>query len=287
MPAEHIPSEVERQARVDEIYQAALTQHEKFKEVPAAVLKETISTALKEIDALESVAENNYTKIPMNATTAEDIKLIWVVPGPGSFDSARKEDRYKQYDWAEWMDHDRLTYGARLARAIAEQKSGETVRRTLGEIKKAKARTRELIEEYAPPIFYNGTKMENEVVADVAQRPGTIVPPNKVVLSAEEIATTADQVKKFNNADGALPPDAPEIAIVSHAPHLARIMRMINKYRPLPEGTQVRVFPLPTPAQGKREYAKIEVMGILYYAYLAPEQSATPEPYPAVIAGTK
>ena len=71
-----------------------------------------------------------------------------------------------------------------------------------------------------------------------------------------------------------------ELAIVSHAPQLARIVRMINRYKPFPEGTKIRLLPVPTPEGGKAEYALMETRGILYYTFLSPDRDTTKEPFP-------
>ena len=77
-----------------------------------------------------------------------------------------------------------------------------------------------------------------------------------------------------------------ELAIIAHAPHLVRILRIINKYRPFPNDTRVRLFPVPTQgADGKREYAMMEVSGTLYYSNVT--HNATMEPYPYEISSTR
>lgn len=57
-------------------------------------------------------------------------------------------------------------------------------------------------------------------------------------------------------------------------------MRMVNKYKPFPENTRIRLFPLPTPPEGKIEYAVMEIRGILYYTYLSPDKDAARNSYP-------
>ena len=277
--------EGENNPRIEDIYQGALRQHEAFRQISEDQMKAVIRQTISTIDQLEMIGERDKHDFRLSDEDAKKIAAIWVFSGPGTYDSPTKDDRYKDYAWAAGMDRVRLNYAARLARRITEAVRGEKFKaESLTDVPRAKQALKEAILHEGPYIIYNGTQLENAVVEDVLAREGTVIPQEKVEVIKENINTTVDQIKTFR-----LPPDIStqdrEIALVSHAPHLARVTHMLNRYQPFPETTGVRLFPLPTPAAGKTQYADMEIMGLLYYIYLSPGQDATEAPYPYLING--
>jgi hypothetical protein len=258
------------------LYEEALREHHEYKYFSQPKIKSLIAGTLSEIAVLEDVGEKEWSKIEMPTNIAKNIAVIWVVSGPGTYDQPTKDDVYNHLPWAKWMDRNRIDHACFLTRKVAEARSGEDFSSgPLSDIKQRKQRIKELIKQFGPNIIYNGTQFENDTVADVLTREGTIIPEEKVNIIGGDIKITLDQVKTLQlpclNEDE-------ELAIVSHAPQLARIMHMINKYQPFPNGTKVRLFPVPTPKSGKAEYAKMETLGLLRYVYL--DHEATEESYP-------
>ncbi|MBI2476182.1 MAG: hypothetical protein HYV67_02990 [Candidatus Taylorbacteria bacterium] len=256
----------------DELYQKALADHADYGSLPESEVKVLITEIAEEIKRLEEVGEKEKARIEMPAEMAKKIGAIWVNSGVGTYDTAIKEKErgvYKNLPWMEWADRARLNHAAILARKVAEARSGENFDRgSLASIKERKAKIKEMIEKFGPKIIYNGVELENDTVADVLSREGTIIPEDKVTIirgtTEQPIVNTLDTVKTLKLPQG-FEADQ-ELAIVAHAPHLARIMRMINKQPPFPRTTKVRLFPVPTPETGKKAYAELETLGILNYA---------------------
>lgn len=70
------------------------------------------------------------------------------------------------------------------------------------------------------------------------------------------------------------------IAVVSHAPHLVKVLHMMGKFKDrIPENKIIQPFPLPTPVRGVREYAQMELQGTLAAIYKLNTASATPHRY--------
>lgn len=272
----------ERQRFIGSIYEAAVAQHVSFKGIPEAEVKGIISTALGEIEKLEEAADQKQVRAALTPEVASNISALWVFSGPGTYDDPVKDDRYKKYSWAKGMDRTRLSYAAWLARKISETVSGETLRGPVSEVPERIQRARELISEHGPTILYNGTELENSVVRDVLTRKGIVIPPEKAFVMEEAIDDTVDQIKTF-----ALPEElhraGSEIGIVSHAPHVMRILHMLEQYQPLPTDMGVRLFPIASPVEGKREYAQTEIMALLYYIYIG--KNAKVAALPSIIHG--
>src|SRR3989338_8169710 len=256
---------------MDELYQKALQDHAEYEALPASEVKTFIAEIAEEIRRLEQVGEKEKGRIEMPTEIAKKIGAIWVNSGVGTYDTPIKEKErgvYKNLPWMEWADRARLNHAAILERKVADARSGQNFDTgSLGDLKERKAKIKEMISQYGPKIIYNGVELENDGVATVLGREGTVIPENAVTIirgNAEHpIINTLDTVKTLK-----LPPefqDDQELAIVAHAPHLARIMRMINKQPPFPRNTKVRLFPVPTPEVGKKEYAELETLGILNY----------------------
>ena len=275
------PETLERVDRINNCYDYATGRNEALKSIARSELELFIDEAIKEIDLLEQVAEHDQGKFDLPREIAENIGTVWVFSGPGSYFEPKKEDRYKNYPWANWMDRKRLNHATRLIREITERLSGQNFKAPLSEIISAKRKIKEAILNYGPRVIYNGTPIENETVAKVLSEEGVIIPTEKVDIIEQDIKNTLDQIttilpEKFEKEK--------EIALVSHAPHLMRILRIINKYQPFPKGTKIRLFPLSTPMEGREEYAKMEISGALYYTYIT--QNATKQPYPYEISCT-
>ncbi len=276
---------IKKEARlgIDAVYESAVEEHEAFKRFPPEEIKQLIDEVLREIDLLEEIAERDYREFHLSDDVAKKIEAIWVLSGPGTYDDPVKEDRYKNFPWARGMDRARLNYAARIARRVTEARSGDVFDQGgLSSLQKRKELTKRSILESGPYIIYNGRPDENEVVHDVLTREGIIIPQEKVMVIGEGIDKSVDQVKSVRLPEN-FDIEHDELAIISHAPQLARIVRMINRYRPFPEGTKIRLLPISTPEGGKTEYALMETRGILYYAFLSLDRDATKESYPYLV----
>mgnify|MGYP001578133396 CR=1 FL=1 len=263
---------------VDDIYTKAISDHRVLGEIPEAEVKSFVKDVIEEMNLLEKIGERDKRLVDLPNEVIKDIEVIWVFSGPGTYDRPVKEDRYKDYPWARGMDRARLNYAAQLARKITMARTNEDFKSPLSAIEKTKQLTKKAILESGPYVIYNGTAEENENIKEVLTREGVIMPPEKVIIIEEPIEKTVDQIKTFKLPEG-INMTNKEIAVVSHAPHLSRIVRMINRYKPFPPDTKIRLFPLATPDEGKKEYAQNEAIGLLYYIYVSDDHDAVEEPY--------
>ncbi|MBU1758861.1 hypothetical protein KKG31_07175 [Patescibacteria group bacterium] len=180
------------------------------------------------------------------------------------------------------MERERLNYTATLARRIAELLQQEIpAKDSISDTKKNILKVKNMISQSGPMIVYNGTLSENERIRDILQREDIIIPQEKVlVLDNEYTHNTNDQIKTMIIPEE-LHKAGKEIGLISSAPHLWRVIHVLNQYKTLPEDMKVRLFPVATPYDGKEEYAVMEIMGLLYYAYIT--KSAKLEAYPHII----
>lgn len=237
---------------VEAIYNSAIQQHKEFLALDQVNIKKIIATALGEIQRLEAVAERDYRQDNLMTGSGARMSMLWVLSGSGSYYQPFKNDRYKNYPWSEWMDRLRFDYGVKLAKQTDAF------------------------------IFYNGNPEECSAVQAMLDSPDCVIDSEKVVVNDLAVDNTADQIRTFALPAG-IDLRGKDIGIVSHAPHLIRFMYMLERYRPFPDDTKVRLFPVPTPAAGKSEYATLEVRGILYYSLLSPDREAVVRPFPYLV----
>lgn len=237
----------------DKIYRLALEEHPEFEKIPELDIKQVIKTAVSEIEELEKMA-----------LRAEEVKgetlALWVFSGPGTYDDAFINDRYGDYSWTKGMDRARIAYAERLVHHIAE------------------------IAENYPTIIYNGSNLQNSVLRKVVKRKEIKIPSEKIMIVGENINNTVDQIKTFILPKHLHKPGF-EIGLVSHAPHLMRIIHTLNHYKTIPKNMTIRLFPISTPEEGKEEFAVSEIKGLLYYIFLA--KNASSVAYPHIIHGKK
>ncbi len=278
----------ETERLVDKIYQESLAEHPEFQNISEGEVKDLIRSAAEEIKILEQSADRTLAVAALTPDIAEKLSAIWIFSGPGTYDSRPDPvQTYGQYPWTQGMDRARINYAAWLTRKIAEIKSGqEKQAKPKRQITDRIEQTKALIDAYGPALMYNGSTIANEAVADALDQPGGIMPESKVHIFENDFRKTIEQIKTFS-----LPADlhtaGNEIGLVSHAPHLMRIARMLNRHPVLPTDMNVRLFPIATPAGKSEEYATMEIKGLLYYVFLSKDHDATPEPYPHTVHGSE
>lgn len=256
-------------SRIEAIYRTVTHEHTLLRGIPVVKLKSIIATELHRIDTFENAAREDrdgHMMIPTDV--AVNIGAVWAIAGTGTYrepvtivDNPLLRDK----SWAEWMDKHRIDRAIRLVKELTEinvEKVGERASET----------------PYNGPYFiYNGYNFQNTVLEEAITL-GHLLPSKKVKIIYGDLKITVDQIKSF-----ALPRDptlkGKAIAIVSHAPHLSRIIHMLDKYRPFPEGTILYLFPLPTPDSGKDEFSFMEIKGLLYYIFVAKDASENAYPY--------
>ena len=282
--------EQERDSFVDEVYRSALAEHPEFNKIPEQEIKSVIKTAIAEIESLENFADREKALAVLTPEVAEKISAFWIFSGAGTYDNDKSSDKvppaYRKYEWTWPMDRARINYAAFLTRKIAEIKSGEeTSRIPKGEVAHSVPQTKEKIAEHGPALIYNGSNVQNESINTALEQPDIAMPRDTVHVVGEGIRNTLDQIKDFSLPESLHKPGN-EIGLVSHAPHLMRIMHMINRHKPLPDDMSVRLFPIATAPERKKEFATMEIKGLLYYVFLSENHDATLESYPHTIHGS-
>lgn len=275
----------ERERLVEKIYQAALEQHKKLAGVSSPEeIKSIIRTLLEEIDELYKVASPEKAASALTPDIAEKVVAIWDFSGAGTYYEPSKNDAYKDARWADNADRNRLNYSAFLCRKIAELRAlGATLKGPIEEQNERRTMAKELIATDGPTILYNGRHDENEAARRIRNE-NDIVPPRKFDISGVDITKTFQQIRDFKLPDN-LHQQGKEIVLVAHAEQFPRILRMLQHYKTLPADMTVRICPLPTPENGREEYATWEGRGLLFYMLLSKEHEAEREPYPHIIHG--
>lgn len=167
-----------------------------------------------------------------------DTDVIWVFSGPGTFFKPLEQG---EQNFTRWMDRYRILYGL----AIMKQVTAKRLRKSLKDV------TKNDILSDGPLFFYNGNEEENKDFRAALNYELSILPREKVMIidkvvsdgAIQSIENTLDQIKSF-------PKEIIEkqlqkrIAIISHAAHIARILRYFEEYNLFPENIVVETFSL-------------------------------------------
>lgn len=265
---------------VNEVYNGALAEHAEFADFDDIELKEIIYGALQRVVEFERKSRES---LDISREEAENIGTVWIFSGTGSYDEPFKAKDNPSLMTKAWMggfDRKRIDRGVYLVRKIAEIRSGQDASKgSIANHQVRKEQTKELIAEYGPTIVYNGYPADTEFAESLLDRIGGIIPREKVKIIHGDLKVTTDQVKTFDYPDGREARDK-EIVVVSHAPHLAtRVLHIANLYKPFVDDAIPYLFPVPSPENGRREFALMEIRGLLYYIYMKNDASKDPHPY--------
>lgn len=266
-------------ARVDEIFDSAVAEHPEFVEkCDEHELRQFIGEKVLQIAAFEDIARE---PLVVSREVADDIVAVKIHSGVGSYNErfkATDNPCFKGKSWAHWFDRKRINHGVRLARKIAEARSGYTPKnqsfRTQAD---QREETKRLIAEYGPYVIYDGYPVETANAQDVLDRPGGIIPEKRAIIIHGNPTNTGEAVKALKLPDFVVG-SGKQIAIVTHAPHLARVLHFMEQDSSLPEGSKPYIAPLPTPDEGRDEFALMEIRGTLNYIFL--EHSAAKLAHP-------
>jgi hypothetical protein len=187
-----------------------------------------------------------------------DTDAVWVFSGPGTFLKALENN---EQNFTRWMDRYRILYGLNIVKKVTAKK----LKKSSGEI------TKQDILENGPLFIYNGTEEENKDLRAALNHELSILPSEKVIIvdqvkidgTIQEIENTLDQIKSFPK-ELVGKQITNRIAIVSHAPHIARILRYFEEFKLFPETVTVEVFSL-TPIHSEALYMHEEMEKIWQY----------------------
>lgn len=187
-----------------------------------------------------------------------DTDAVWVFSGPGTFLKALENG---EQNYTRWMDRYRILYGLNILKEVTAKKLSNS----------PKEITKKDLEEFGPLFIYNGNKHENNDLRTALDHELNIIPKEKMIIidrvesedKIQSIENTLDQIKSF-------PKDIigkqikSRIAIVSHAPHIARILRYFQEFKLFPESITVEVFSL-TPRHHEALYMHEEMEKVWDY----------------------
>jgi hypothetical protein len=175
------------------------------------------------------------------------IRTIWSISGTGSYQKplidVPSDKMWLNHSWGQSTDKLRLDYSTSL----------------IHRIKKI------LPENPQPVLLYNGVAEQNEVLKKVAQSKLGLKESEYFIMPGK-IVRTLDQAKSFTLPPGSQLKKDDRIGIVSHAPHLIRLMKMVNIYKPFPKGARIILLPLVFETDtAENEFTKMEISGMLGY----------------------
>jgi hypothetical protein len=105
------------------VYESALAEHPEYADFPADRLFEIIERSLGRIAIFEEEARK---PLDISAEVAEKIGAVRIHSGVGNYDMPIKEDDNPRLikSWAHWADRRRIDHAVRIARKVAEVRSG-------------------------------------------------------------------------------------------------------------------------------------------------------------------
>ena len=170
-----------------------------------------------------------------------EIDLVWAFSGPGTaFEPWSAGDP----EWMAWRDLERIMRAVVLVCKITASRLKIPVT-LVG---------REQVELEGPILLYNGVedKSENGDFVTWTLYPRFPIPESKIMVVREardeegkiwSIENTRDQVISVQG--NPMWDSVREVALVSHAAHLPRILRYLDLIRPIPGNVKIRCFPVP------------------------------------------
>lgn len=277
-------------------------------------LEDMLSKVLSEMQELQKVARE--TSFNLSDQQAQHLTRIVVLGGPGTYlDKTFENDKYPK-DWAAWMSRKRLNKAAQLARRIAQSRSGLKNRLTkeqldvmikreeedtarsqvelIGDDRLSKAssslgrftdeeiaQTRQLVSQYGPDIYFTGGEAHNDPLNKFRMVYPTIIDENKLHLTKGQIYDTVEELSTLNLFENYKVGDV--IGLVTHAPHVPRVMRLIAAGvadGKIPAHVKFHIFPLPSPPQSEPyDFEKSQAGGVLNDVFVRKIAAVQPFPY--------
>lgn len=261
-------SEENRSYLESEILKLSSEETPQIKSANPKEVRSLIDKAIEIITKLEEVAKNRHKSI------RPDTDVVWVLSAPGSYSSdfqepgwvVRQGDKHKaQYlvsPWVKGMYRHRVRTGIALVHEITAKRIGKPVHEI----------TQEDIRRNGPWFVYNPQPEEVEQIESVIADPVHKIPPEKVFIFSSVIQEDGSEYPIYNTIDqikGLRFPIHPRrVAVVSHAPHLARVFFALDYFNDrIPKDTTIQAFPIKTPSGGELKYPEMEIRGILGNVY--------------------
>lgn len=170
----------------------------------------------------QTVIEELRVKREIVFQPTEDIDLIWVVSGPGTYDSTPTSGLYRGL----FKDRERIKAGIEIVRQVTALRLGITVDEV----------TKEMIDQCGPVFYFNGEEQgqgafpQNPDLREAASLPEFPLPASKIVISTLAEIFTPGQIKNLV-AYLTQHPETKKIAVVTHGPHQRRVARYVEQHK--------------------------------------------------------
>lgn len=267
---------------VDKAMQFAINRNPSILNIDKERVSRLVKNAALEMANFEEIALTRPLRIPETAEEARKIKVVWDVSGAGTYLKEFQDDRFKNIPWMGWMDRRRLNYSGALIRRLTERITGISYEVSLGKklTPEQLEKTRSDIERFGPFLVYGATQEQNMDLEKELDEQGVIIPKSKVHIITDEVVNTIDQMKAFSLPDDMQMQEGDIIAVVAHAPHMVRILHMMNHFKDhFPKGIIVQPHPLPSPPSAGTDFSMMEISGLLYYTFISGDSSEESYPY--------
>ena len=242
-------------------------------------LEQLINLATKEIAEIERGASK--TQLPKTVKDANLIKAIWVLSGSGTYEKPITETPGDLVNldkpWAQGSDKKRIDHAVDHIRKISMIASGDYQTKNIDSYQISDEESFHLIQKYGPCLVYNGISVQNSDLISAIEAGIVKFPKDKLFIPSGKVKRTLDQITtlKFPEINYS---EKDKIGVVSHAPHLARVMRVVNKYKTMPEKAEIVLLPLVFEKdENEKEFCQSEMKGIIGYVGSG---LATLKPYP-------
>lgn len=239
--------------------------------------KKNLNLLVNQLIGELTTIENFTSKLPATKEEAQKFKAIWCISGAGSLKvpilGTSGDIIFKEKKWGQWTDRDRLIYSLEIIKKISLINSGNKLTKEY-----SKNELTLIIKKYGPYLIYNGINEQISALLYSIDKKEIIFPKEKLFLPKGNIKKTIDQVKNFCIPDQIINKKG-EIGIVSHAPHLIRVLYMLGRYPTVPENLTIKLFPvLLSQPKFESEYSFGELLGIIGYISKG-EANLEPCPY--------
>lgn len=266
-----------------------------FINIQADEIGKIIKDSLVSAQEIEEAARNpNRWDIPKEII--DSAALIVDFSAPGTYYQPKKDDKYKEFNWSWNMDRERADtsacLGIHLAGLATNNDFSEFTRHTLldgldQQLNSKRESAKKAIIEKGLHFLYLGTRQESEAIRKVIHTPNSFIPPQQVEVIDKGIDNTVEQVlalksyldsylKTDKNPAGFILPDSS--IIIPMGLQAIRAFPILEKFKAIPEGIKVVLFPIATPLSGMREYVSLETKGRVYYT-LTGKGARQPIPY--------
>ncbi|MFA6423047.1 MAG: hypothetical protein WCW17_01190 [Patescibacteria group bacterium] len=197
-------------------------------------------------------------KIDQFLNTKSRIKAIWVLAGSGTYlkpltDSPSDRQNLGN-EWYHNLDKERLNFAAEIINNISK------------------------LRDNAPMLIYNGIDIQNKDLLKAARAQKFPIAKDNIFIPKGKIIRTLDQINFFNFPGNFELKKGDFLGIVSHTPHLSRVLRIMSKHKNRFKGINLVLLPINIKnVEGEKKLTEAEITGILDYIA---QDLANIEPYP-------